>query len=227
MKKINSKQYAVLGLGIFGSSVAKTLSEYHCEVLAIDQDIKNVERVSEYVTTAIQGDITEKEDLKAAGVGDCDVAIIAVGSHLEDSVMCAINLKELGVPYVVAKAKNKRYMQILEKVGVDKVVRPEKEIGERLAKKLLSTNIIDISEIDSDYTVLELEAPRSWVDRSLIELDLRGKYGINVIGIRSNCTACLNSKLQISPDAEYRIQADDHLLIIAEVDVIEDIENFK
>lgn len=227
MKKINSKQYAVLGLGVFGSSVAKTLSEYHCEVLAMDQDIKNVERVSEFVTTAIQGNITEKDDLKAAGVGDCDVAIIAVGSHLEDSVICAIQLKELGVPYVVAKAKNKRYMQILEKVGVDKVVRPEKEIGERLAKKLLSANIVDISEIDSDYTVLELEAPQSWVDKSLAELDLRNKYGINVIGVRSNCATCYNSKLQISPDASHRIQSDDHLLIIAEVGVIEDIENFK
>ncbi len=227
MKKVNSKQYAVLGLGIFGSSVAKTLSEYHCEVLAIDQDIKNVERVSEFVTTAIQADITEKEELKAAGVGDCDVAIIAVGTHLEDSVICAINLKELGVPYVVAKAKNKRYKQILEKVGVDKVVRPEKEIGERLGKKLLSANIIDINEIDSDYTVIEIDAPKSWVGKTLIDLDLRAKYRINVIGIRSNCVQCIDSKMQILPDANYEIKAEDHLLILSEMDIIEDIEDLN
>ncbi|MGL5978197.1 MAG: potassium channel family protein [Erysipelotrichaceae bacterium] len=227
MKKINTKQYAILGLGIFGSSVAKTLSEYHCEVLAIDQDIKNVERVSEYVTTAVQADITQKEELMAAGVSDCDVAIIAVGSHLEDSVICAINLKEMGVPYVVAKAKNKRYMQILEKVGVDYIVRPEKEIGERLAKKLLSKNIVDISEIDSDYTVLEIEPPHSWIGKSLSDLDLRMRYQINVIGIRSNCVQCSNSKLQITFDANYTIHQDDHLLVIAEISVIEDIDKIN
>ncbi|MGL5540543.1 MAG: potassium channel family protein [Erysipelotrichaceae bacterium] len=227
MKKLNNKQYAILGLGIFGSSVAKTLSEYHCEVLAIDQDIRNVERVSEFVTTAVQADITQKEELKAAGVGDCDVAVIAVGSHLEDSVICAINLKELGVPYVVAKAKNKRYMQILEKVGVDKVVRPEKEIGERLAKKLLSKNIVDISEIDSDYTVIEIEPAPSWVGKNLVELDLRNRYKINVIGIRNDCIMCANSKLQITFDPEYEIKADDHLLVIAEISVIENIDLIK
>lgn len=215
MKK--NQQFVVLGLGVFGSTVAKTLSEYNCEVLAIDKDIKCVDRVAEYVTQAVQSDITDKEQLMAAGAADCDIAIVGTGSHLEESVMCIINLKELGVPYIIAKAKNKRYMQIFSRVGADRVIRPEKEIGEQVAKSILSNNIIDMIDIDDEYSIMEVMMPQKWIGRSLKDLDARNKYGINVIGIRKQA----DLHLSISPDADYVLEADDHMMVIADVKTFE------
>ena len=137
MKKISNRQYVVLGLGIFGSTVAKTLSSYNCEVIALDNDEKCVDRMADIVTQSMMCDITDINQLREAGVQDCDIAIVSMGSHLEESVMGIINLKELGVPYIVAKAKNKRYMQIFTELGANKVVRPEKEMGEQVAKGVL------------------------------------------------------------------------------------------
>lgn len=218
--KSSKKQYAVLGLGIFGSTVAKTLSKFDCEVLALDADIKCVNRMADIVTQAMQCDITDLEQLRTAGVGDCDVAIVGMGNHLEESVLALINLKELGVPYVIAKAKNKSYMQIFSKVGANRVVRPEKEMGEQLAKSLLSNNIIDMIDIDEDYSMIEVEAPDRWVGHTLRELDARNRYGINVLGIRKP----MNRKLTLSPDAGYIIEKNDHLMVIADVEAFEKID---
>ncbi|MEF9962238.1 MAG: TrkA family potassium uptake protein [Erysipelotrichaceae bacterium] len=222
MKKI-TQQFVVLGLGVFGSTVAKTLSEYNCEVLAIDRDIKCVDRVAEFVTQAVQSDITDKEQLRAAGAGECDIAIVGTGSHLEESVMAIINLKELGVPYIIAKAKNKRYMQIFSRVGADRVIRPEKEIGEQVAKSILSNNIVDMIDIDEEYSIMEVKAPGKWVGRSLKALDARNKYGINVLGIRKQS----DLHLSISPDADYIIEADDHMMVIADVKTFEKFDFLK
>lgn len=215
--KSSKKQYAVLGLGIFGSTVAKKLSEFDCEVLALDGDIKCVNRMADIVTQAVQCDITDVEQLRAAGVADCDVAIVGMGTHLEETVMAIISLKELGVPYIIAKAKNKRYMQIFSKVGADRVVRPEKEMGVQVAKSLLSNSIIDMVDIDDEYSMVEIAAPEKWIGKTLRELDARNRFGINVLGIRKP----QNRKLSLAPDAGYAIQHDDHLVIIADVATIE------
>lgn len=215
--KREDKQYAVLGLGVFGSTVAKTLSAYNYEVVAVDADLKCVERMADIVTQAVQCDITDKEELRAAGVGDCDIAIVGMGSHLEATVMAIINLKELGVPYIIAKAKNKRYMQIFSKVGADRVVRPEKEMGVVVAKSLLSNSIIDMIDIDGDYSLVELKVPPKWVDHSLRELDVRNRYGINVIGVRKHNS----QKLSVSLDADYVIEEDDQMVVIADTKTIE------
>ena len=203
MKKYKDRQYAVLGLGIFGSTVAKTLSKFNCEVIAVDTDIKCVDRMADIVTQAIQCDITDINQLRAAGIQDCDIAIVSMGSHLEESVMAIINLKELGVPYIVAKAKNKRYMQIFKELGANKVVRPEKEMGEMVAKSVLGKNIVDIVDLDHEYSVVEIPTPGAWVGKTLIELDLRKRYGINVC-----------------PDPDYRIEAQDHIVIVSGSDEI-------
>lgn len=204
------KQYAVLGLGIFGSTVAKTLSEYNCEVLAIDKDITCVERVSEFVTQAVQADITDINQLKDIGLQEFDVAIVATGSHLEESILAVMNCKQLGIEYVVAKARNKRYKEILEKIGADKVTRPEKETGERVAKSLLSRNIVDLIDIDDDYSIIEIIVPQKWVGKSFVELDLRRKHNINVLGTRKPGTKKLN--IQISPDSI--LEDNEHLLVV-------------
>lgn len=204
--------YAILGLGIFGSTIAKQLSQFNYEVIAIDRDITCVERLSDIVTQAVRADFTDIEQLRAIGVQDCDYAVVATGSHLEESIMAVMNLKELGVPYVLAKAKNKKYMEILTKIGADRIVRPEKEMGERIAKRLISQNIMDIIDLDDEYSIIEILAPEKWVGKTFKELDLRNKFGINVLGIRKNP----KDHLSISPAADYVIDPNDCLLVIAD-----------
>ncbi|MEF9891888.1 MAG: TrkA family potassium uptake protein [Anaerorhabdus sp.] len=207
-----NKTFAILGLGIFGSTITKSLSDFNYEVIAVDRDIICVDRIAEFAANAVQADITDIEQLRAIGVQDCDCAVVATGSHLEDSIMAIMNLKELGVPYIVAKAKNKKYMQIFEKIGADRVIRPEKEMGERVAKQLVSKSIVDLIEIDSEYSVIEIVAPEIWNNKSLKDLDLRTSFGINVLGIRKKP----GEHLSISPSADYVIEANDRLLVIAD-----------
>ncbi len=214
------KTFAIMGLGIFGSTVAKTLSEYGYDVIGMDLDLANVDRVAEYVTQAVQADFTDIEQLRMAGVSDVDVAIIATGSKLEASIMAVLHLKELGVPFILAKAKNKVNMQILLKIGADRVIRPEKEMGERVAKSLLSQNIIDLVDIDDEYSMMELQAPKDWIGKPLKDLDLRARYGVNVLGYRSAESA----KLNLSIGADYIISEEDLLLVIVENKKFESLE---
>lgn len=209
---MKEKQYAVLGLGVFGSTIAKTLSQFNCEVIAIDLDMDCVQRLADVVTQSIRGDITDINVLRNANVGDCDVAIVAVGSHLEQSIMAVMNLKELGVPIVVAKAKNKVYKQILEKIGADKVVRPEKEMGVVTAKGLLNRNIIEMVDLDDKYSVMEVNIPSHWIGKTMSELDVRNRYGINIMGIRYE-----DQSLEVNPSPEYKLQQKDHLFIISDL----------
>ena len=214
------KSFAILGLGIFGSTMAKTLSEYGYDVIRIDTDIMNVDRVSDFVTQAVQADFTDIDQLRSIGVQDVDVAVIATGSKLEASVMAVLHLKELGVPFIMAKAKNKVYMQILLKVGADRVVRPEKEMGERVAKSLMSQNIIDMVDIDEDYSMMELSAPKDWIGKKLVDLDARSRYGVNVLGVRET----ENSRLNFGITADYIIREEDTLLVIVENNKFEQLE---
>lgn len=206
------KTYVILGLGIFGSTIATKLSELNHDVIAIDKNMECVERISNEVVQAIRADFTDIEQLKAIDIQDADVAVVATGSHLEESIMAIMNLKELKVPYILAKAKNKKYMQVLLKIGADRVIRPEREMGERVAKQLVSSNIVDLIDIDDDYSVVEIIAPKTWVNKSLIELDLRKRFGINVLGIRKKP----KEHLSISPNAQYIIEENDRLLVIAD-----------
>ncbi|MDO4702029.1 TrkA family potassium uptake protein [Erysipelotrichaceae bacterium OH741_COT-311] len=206
------KTYVILGLGIFGSTIATKLSELNHDVIAIDKNMECVERISNEVVQAIRADFTDIEQLKAIDIQDADVAVVATGSHLEESIMAIMNLKELKVPYILAKAKNKKYMQVLLKIGADRVIRPEREMGERVAKQLVSSNIVDLIDIDDDYSVVEIIAPKTWVNKSLIELDLRKRFGINVLGIRKKP----KEHLSISPNAQYVIEENDRLLVIAD-----------
>lgn len=214
------KQYIVLGLGIFGSTIAKTLSEYGYEVLAVDKDLSCVERIAPLVSQAVQADMTNLEQLKLIGAGEFDVAIIGTGSNLENSLLAIINLRELGVPYIIAKARNKTSMKILEKIGVDRIIRPEKEMGERVAKSLLSRSIVDLVDLDSRYNIVELICKEEWIDKSLRELDLRNRLGISIIGIRK----FNESTMSILPSSDYVFHADDHLIVVAETEDLERLD---
>ena len=214
MKK---KQYVFLGLGVFGSTIVKTLSQFGHEVLAIDKDEECVQRIADYATRAIIGDITDQKFLADLGIEEFDVGIVAIGNHLEESLLGVLNLKELGVPYIVAKAKNKRFMTILEQIGADRIIRPEKEMGERVARSLIRKNITDLIEIDENHSVVEMKAATPWVGHKISELDLRKRYSINLLGIRNRDSHAL----ELTIDPSYVVQNDDHFLLIAKTDIIE------
>ena len=211
------KQFVVLGLGIFGSTLVKTLSQFGREVIAIDKDSENVQRVSEFVTKAVIGDVTDIQFLTDLGLDDIDVGIVAIGDRLEDSILATMNLKELGVPYVIVKAKNKRFKVVLERIGADHVVRPEKEMGEKIARTLLRKNIKDLIELDEENCIVEMKVPQSWIGKSLSQLDLRKLYSINVLGKRDPKT----HKLEVPVDPSAPIEINDTFLVLGQTDKIE------
>ena len=214
---MQSKQIVVLGLGVFGSTITKTLSQYGCEVVAVDKCPECVQRVSEFATKAVIGDITDKQFLVDLGLEEFDVGIVAIGNHLEESLLGVLNLKEIGIPYIIAKAKNKRFKAILEKIGADRIIRPEKEMGERVARTLLRKNITDLVELDENYSLVEMKVPQAWVGHTLSSLDLRKKYGINILGQREMET----QKIELSVNTEYVLRMNDHFLMVAETEKIE------
>ncbi|MFR4947229.1 potassium channel family protein [Thomasclavelia spiroformis] len=213
---MKNKQYAVLGLGVFGSTVATTLAKYDCEVIAIDKDESCVERIADEVTKAIVGDTTDIEQLKALGFEDIDVAVIAIGTHLEEAVLTTMNVKDLGVPCVIAKAKNKQFSKILEKVGANKVVRAEKEMGFRVAKSLLRKSIVDLVELDDDYSLVEINALSDWTGKSLEYLNIRQVYHMNIIGVKNS-----NGQMSLNIGANYIVQKDDHFFVIGKTTELE------
>ena len=212
------KQFVVLGLGIFGSTLVKTLSQYGREVIAIDKNPENVQRVADFATKAVIGDVTDFQFLSDLGLDDMDVGIVAIGDRLEDSILATMNLKELGVPYVIVKAKNKRFKVVLEKIGADYVVRPE--MGEKVARTLLRKNIKDLIELDEENCIVEMKVPQAWVGKTLSQLDLRKLYSINVLGKRNPHT----HKLEVPVDPNLEIELNDTFLVLAQTDEIEKYE---
>lgn len=204
------KQFIVLGLGRFGSAVATTLVELGYEVLGVDSDPERVNALKNKITEAVQADISEERTLTELGAKNFDAAIVGVGSDLESSILATIMLKEMGIKYIIAKAQNALHRKVLEKIGVDKVVFPERDMGIRIARSLITPNIKDYIELEPDYSVIEIEALPDFVDKTLSELDLRNKYGINVLAIKRD------NSFNISPKAKDVIKKGDFLIIIGE-----------
>ena len=204
------KSYIVVGLGRFGTQVAKRLYELGCEVLAIDDSNTKVQQVSNDVTHAVVADARDKEVLRALGAKDFDCAVVAIGDSLADSVLATMNLKELGVPKVICKARDDTHRQVLKKLGADQVVIPEQENADRLAKSLASRNVLDYIELSEDYGIVEVPAPVSWQDKSLIELNVRAKLGLNILAVRRG------GDITVSPSADFRILRDDVLVVLGD-----------
>ena len=217
------KTYLVLGLGIFGSTISKELTKYDQDVIALDQDMTCVERMSDTVAQAVCCDFTDIEQLKAIGIDNVDCAVVATGSHLEESILAIINLKQLGVPYVLAKAKSRRYGEILKKIGADRVVMPEKETGLKVSKELLAWNIVELINLDHDNSLMEIHAPNSWAGKSLLDLNLRRNFNINVLGIRDGG----DHHLTITPEPSYVIKQDDQLLVVADKSIFHHYDDLE
>jgi len=204
------KSYIVIGLGRFGQTLARQLCTLGAEVLAMDVRNDLVQQVADDVTHAVVGDAQDKEVLRALGARDFDCAIIAIGSDLAASVLTTMNLKELEVPYIICKAHDETHRRVLEKLGVDRVIIPEQENAQRLARSLNSHNVLDYIELSEDYGILEVPAPKSWVGKTLKELNVRAKLGVNIIAVESG------KKTNVSPSADYRILEGDILVVLGD-----------
>ena len=204
------KSFIVIGLGRFGTEAALNLYKQGCEVLAIDSNSELVQQVSDRVTQAVVGDARDKEVLRALDAKSFDCGIVAIGDSLADSVLATMNLKELEVPYIVCKAHDETHTQVLKKLGADKVVIPEKEQAARLAKSLASTNVLDYIELSEDFGIIEIPAPASWENKSLIELNVRAKLGVNILAVKRE------GNITVSPSADFRIAKADTLVILGD-----------
>ena len=212
------KSFVVVGLGRFGTETALQLSAAGCEVLAIDKSNELVQQVSEQVTQAVVADARDKDVLRALDVKDFDGAIVAIGDNLADSVLATMNLKELGVPYIICKASNDTHKEVLKKLGADKVLIPEKEQAARLAKSLSSRNVLDYIELSEDYGIVEVPAPKSWQDKSLIELNIRAKLGVNILAVKRA------GDITVSPAADFRIAMEDILVVLGDTAALKAVQ---
>lgn len=199
---MEKKQYVVIGLGRFGTSIARTLYELGNDVLAVDSDEESIQNIAPYVTHAIQADATDEENLKSLGISNFDVAVIGIGVNVQDSVMITLLVKEVGVKYVVAKANTELHAKILYKIGADKIVFPERDTAVRVAHNLVSSNILDYIELSSEYSIAEMLSIDEWHGKTLGELNMRTRYGINIVAIKRH------GEINISPTADYKILED-------------------
>lgn len=215
------KQIAVIGLGRFGTSIAKTLHAAGADIIAIDQDRDSVEDIQEYSTLSYIADSTEEKALKKIGVQDVDVAIVAIGSDIQSSILTAMSLIELGVPIVIAKALDAKHGKALHKLGVTKVVYPERDMGIRVANSILPSNIIDMFELSEDYSIVEMHVPKSMIGNSLIELNIRAKYNINVLAYKRNQIVYGN------PNPSVTFEEGDILVVMGDNQSLNEFESLK
>ncbi|MFC1624422.1 potassium channel family protein [Candidatus Omnitrophota bacterium] len=210
------RQFAVIGLGRFGWSVAKTLSGKGHQVLAIDEDEELVQEASDFATEAVQVDSTDEKALKAVGIMNVDVAIVGIGTNLEASVLTTLILKELGVQHIVARAVTDEHGKVLEKVGATKVVFLERDMGSRIANSLISPSILEHIELSPEFSIMETVPPKEFIGKSIRDLDVRAKYGFNIIGVRRRKDESIEGpgELNVSPKADYIVKQGDIFVII-------------
>lgn len=218
---MRKKQFVVIGLGRFGTSVAKTLYKLGHDVLAIDSNEERIHDIAEYVTHAIQADVTDEENLKSLGVNNFDVAVIGIGVDMQDSIMITLLAKEIGIKYVIAKANSELHAKILYKIGADKVVFPERDTGVRVARDIVGSNILDYIELSSEYSLAEIMAMDEWCDKTLGQLNMRAKYGINVVAIKRQ------DDIDIAPSSEYKIIKGDIVVAIGKYKNLNKLEIIK
>ncbi len=212
------KQFVAIGCGRFGSSVALKLMELGNEVMVVDKNEETIQNIADKVTYAVQADATDENTIKSLGIRNFDVAIISIGADIQSSILVTLMAKELGVKYVVAKAQNELHGKVLYKIGADRVVFPEREMGIRIAKNLVSDNILDYIELAPDYSIMEVVALPEWRGKSLKEINMRSTFGINVMAVKQG----LDINIAVGPDD--LIKEGDVLVVIGHNDDLKKIE---
>lgn len=220
------RQFGVIGLGRFGLSVAKTLSEKGAQVLGIDLNQDVIQDTQEYLTQAVQADATDEKALRAVGIDQIDVAVVGVGEKLEASILITLNLKQIGIREIIARAVTENHGKVLQRVGATKVIFPERDMGARLANSLISPKILEHIELSSDYSILEMIPPKEFIGKTLGELDIRAQYGLNVIAIKKTIVGG-KKKISLSPSAEDVVKQDDILVVIGKNKDIEEVKRKK
>lgn len=215
------KQFIVIGLGRFGSSVLIALTRAGHEVLAIDTDEEIVQKMSNVATHVVVADSTDEDTLQALGVRNFDVAVVAIGTDVEANVFTTMLLKNLGVPVIVAKAQNDLHGKMLEKIGADRVVYPEYDMGQRVAHNLITSSVLEYIELSPEVGIIELEAPRSLVGVNLIDANLRSKYEVNLVAIKSGETVI------VPPPPERPIEENDILVVVGTNQGISKLESLE
>ncbi|MDV4150638.1 TrkA family potassium uptake protein [Clostridium sp. AL.422] len=213
-----NKQFVIIGLGRFGSSIAKTLYSLGNDVLAIDKDEDVVQEIADSVTHAVQLDATDENALRSLGIRNFDVAVVTIGDNIQSSIMATLLVKELGVKYIIAKGHSDLHAKVLYKIGADRVVLPEKDMGIRVAHNLVSANILDYIELSEDYSVMEIQVLKEWSGNTLKELKLRSKYGINVMAIKRG------DEVNLSPSADDIIEENDIIVAIGSAEDLSRLE---
>lgn len=216
-----NKQFAVIGLGRFGTSVASALYNLGYEVLAIDANEDRIQKFSEEVTHVVQADTTDENSLKALGIRNFDVVVVAIGEDIQANVLTTLLLKDLGVKYIVAKARNELHGKMLSKIGADRVVYPERDMGQRVAHNLVSTNVLEYIELSPVLSIVEITAPKALVDKSLAETNLRAKYEVNVVAIKRG------EELIVPPLPDEKIKTGDILIFVGHTKGIQKLEELE
>ena len=213
--------FAVLGLGRFGSAVAKQLFNMGYEVLAVDRNMDKVNFMADHVTQAVGGDVKDENVLKSIGISNYDCVIIAIG-NLSDSILTTLLVKEAGVKKVVCKALDYNHKKVLKKIGADSVIIPEHEIGIKTAVGLASKHLVDVIDLSDKYGIIDVGVPASWVGKGIGELNVRNKYGMNIIAIKN---AGDDQKIIITPGADYKFEKSDIIVFVGEIKTVNILNN--
>ncbi|MCM3628699.1 TrkA family potassium uptake protein [Paenibacillus glycanilyticus] len=212
------KQFAVIGMGRFGSSIASSLTHMGFEVLAIDASEQRIQEAINLVTHAVSADSTDEEALRSLGIRNFDVVVVAIGEDIQASILTTLILKDLGVKMIVVKAQNELHGKVLTKIGADKVVFPERDMGQRVAHHLISPNILEYIEISEDHSIIDLKAPEAMIGKSLKQLDIRAKFKCNVMAIKTH------GQMNIAPYADDLIRPEDILVIVGKNSDLSNLE---
>jgi trk system potassium uptake protein len=208
------KEFAVIGLGRFGGSICRALSEEGMEVMAIDTDEDKVNEFANVASHAVVGDTTDESVLKSLGIRNFDHVIVAIGDNIQASILTTLILKELGVKHITVKAQNDYHEKVLSKIGADRIVHPERDMGRRIAHKIISNNVLDYLELSDEHSIVEIVANDRLNGNSIIDLDIRAKYGINIVAVKRG------KDIIVSPQANEIIQKNDILIVIgADTDI--------
>jgi len=214
------KRVVVIGLGIFGSNIVKELYENGFDVIAVDKDKDAIHRIKDFATKAIVADGTDNEIMDHIGIHEDDVAIISFGEDLAASTLITLHLKQMKVKHIIVKAPNEEHKLILEKVGATDVIIPEKEVAGKVAKSLISPNVLDCLPLSEGYMIFEIAPPNSFLGKSIAELELRTKYHIEVIAVKD----VLTDQITMVPQASFRLKDGEILVVIAKE---KDIQKIK
>lgn len=202
------KDFVVIGLGRFGGSIVRELIEQDADVMAIDKDSERVDEFSAIATQAVVADTTDETVLKSLGIQNFEHVIVAIGENIQASILTTLMLKEIGVKKITVKAQNDYHAKVLDKIGADKVVHPERDMGIRIAHNILSNNVLDYLELSDEHSIMEIKANQKLAGYTLIGLDIRARYGINIVAIKRG------GDIIVSPQADMEIEQEDILIII-------------